>query len=135
MPGGSEVLVEHVLAEDHAIAAQEDTWQAGKPLKVEYRMRRQDGREVWMRDELVILRDAATGKRLTRGLLIDITERHHLEEQPPDNLTPQDLGSKDTQGLFNVTGFRIPVVVVSPWVKGANRRPLANRQHLDFEAD
>jgi PAS domain S-box-containing protein len=72
---------DHVLAEDHAIAAQEDTWEVGKPLKVEYRMRRQDGREVWMRDELVILRDAATGKRLTRGLMIDITERHHLEEQ------------------------------------------------------
>ena len=36
---------------------------------------------------------------------------------PPDNLPPQDLGSHDTQGLFNVTGFRIPVIVVSPWVK------------------
>ncbi|MGA2370444.1 MAG: alkaline phosphatase family protein [Candidatus Korobacteraceae bacterium] len=36
---------------------------------------------------------------------------------PPDDLPPQDLGSKDTKGLFNVTGFRIPVIVVSPWVK------------------
>jgi len=34
---------------------------------------------------------------------------------PPDDLTPQDLGSNDQQGLFNVTGFRVPVVVVSPW--------------------
>lgn len=36
---------------------------------------------------------------------------------PPDNLPPQDLGPHDTQGLFNVTGFRVPVIVVSPWVK------------------
>ncbi len=36
---------------------------------------------------------------------------------PPDNLPPQDLGPHDQQGLFNVTGFRIPMVVVSPWVK------------------
>jgi phospholipase C len=36
---------------------------------------------------------------------------------PPDDLTPQDLGSNDQQGLFNVTGFRVPVVVISPWVK------------------
>ncbi len=36
---------------------------------------------------------------------------------PPDDLTPQDLGPGDTQGLFNVTGFRIPLIVVSPWVK------------------
>ncbi len=36
---------------------------------------------------------------------------------PPDDLTPQDLKPGDTQGLFNVTGFRVPVVVISPWVK------------------
>ncbi len=36
---------------------------------------------------------------------------------PPDNLPPQDLGAKDTKGLFNVSGFRVPLVVISPWVK------------------
>lgn len=36
---------------------------------------------------------------------------------PPDDVTPQDLGSNDTKGLFNVTGFRVPVVVISPWSK------------------
>jgi phospholipase C len=34
---------------------------------------------------------------------------------PPDDLTPQDLGKNDTQALFNITGFRVPVVVISPW--------------------
>ncbi len=34
---------------------------------------------------------------------------------PPDDLTPQDLGKNDTKGLFNVSGFRVPVVVISPW--------------------
>jgi phospholipase C len=37
---------------------------------------------------------------------------------PPDNLTsPTDLQQGDIPGLFNVTGFRVPVVVVSPWSK------------------
>jgi phospholipase C len=36
---------------------------------------------------------------------------------PPDDLTPQDLKSGDQQGLFNVTGFRVPVIVISPWSK------------------
>ncbi len=37
---------------------------------------------------------------------------------PPDNLTsPTDLKQGDPPGLFNVTGFRVPVVVVSPWSK------------------
>ncbi len=71
----------HVNAEDHATAILEDTWEEGRPLCVEYRMRRRDGCEVWLRDDLVILRDPTTGKRLTRGILTDITERRHLEEQ------------------------------------------------------
>jgi phospholipase C len=37
---------------------------------------------------------------------------------PPDSLiAPTDLGPDDQTGLFNVTGFRVPVVVVSPWSK------------------
>ncbi len=34
---------------------------------------------------------------------------------PPDDVTPTDLTSTDIQALFNTTGFRLPVVVVSPW--------------------
>lgn len=36
---------------------------------------------------------------------------------PPDDITPQDLQQRDQPGLFNVSGFRVPIVVVSPWVK------------------
>jgi phospholipase C len=35
---------------------------------------------------------------------------------PPDSITPTDI-SGHIQGLFNITGFRVPVMVVSPWVK------------------
>jgi phospholipase C len=35
---------------------------------------------------------------------------------PPDSVTPTDI-SGHIQGLFNITGFRVPVMVVSPWVK------------------
>src|SRR5450432_112675 len=69
----------HLHPDDHAIAIQEDTWEEGRPFQVEYRMYRQDGREVWLRDDAVIVRDRDTGRRLTRGLLIDITERKRAE--------------------------------------------------------
>ena len=36
---------------------------------------------------------------------------------PPDNLAPTDLQQDDIQALFNTSGFRVPVVVVSPWSK------------------
>src|SRR5580698_2756343 len=71
---------DHLNPEDHPIALMEDQWEENRPFQVEYRMRRQDGREVWLRDEAVIVRDPATGQRLTRGLLIDITERKGAED-------------------------------------------------------
>jgi two-component system cell cycle sensor histidine kinase/response regulator CckA len=70
----------HLNPDDHAIAMLEDSWEEGRPFQVEYRMRGQDGREVWLRDEAVIVRDPQTGKRLTRGLMIDITERKCADE-------------------------------------------------------
>ena len=70
----------HLNPEDHSIALLEDLWEEGRPFRVEYRMRRQDGQEVWLRDEAVIIRDSETGKRLTRGMLIDITERKIAEK-------------------------------------------------------
>jgi two-component system cell cycle sensor histidine kinase/response regulator CckA len=70
----------HLNPEDYPIALMEDTWAEGHPFQVEYRMRGQDGREVWLRDEAVIVRDPQTGRRLTRGMLIDITERKRAED-------------------------------------------------------
>ena len=71
---------DHLHPDDYPIALQEDTWEEDRPFQVEYRMRRQDGGEVWLRDEAVIVLDPDTGRRLTRGLLIDITERKRAED-------------------------------------------------------
>ncbi len=70
----------HLNPQDHQTALLEDSWEEGQPFRVEYRMRTQDGREVWLRDEAVIVRDPQSGKRLTRGLLIEITERKRADE-------------------------------------------------------
>ena len=71
---------DHLNPDDYPIALLEDSWEEGRPFQVEYRMRRQDGREVWLRDEAVIVIDPQTGRRLTRGVLIDITERKRAED-------------------------------------------------------
>ena len=72
--------VNHLHPDDRPQAFQEDTWEEGRPFQMEYRIRRHDGKQVWVRDEAVIVRDPHTGKRLTRGLLIDITEKKRAEE-------------------------------------------------------
>ena len=70
----------HLHPQDRVLAQQEDTWEENRLFQVEYRMRRDDGKVVWVRDEAIIVRDPLTGRRLTRGLLIDITEQKHAEE-------------------------------------------------------
>jgi two-component system cell cycle sensor histidine kinase/response regulator CckA len=52
----------------------------GELYRVEYRTRARDGREVWLRDDAVFVRDVETGKLLMRGLLVDVTERKRAEE-------------------------------------------------------
>ncbi len=71
---------EHLNPADLAMAAQENSWEENVPFRVEYRFRKQDGQEIWLRDEAVIVRDPQTGQRMTRGMLIDITERKTADE-------------------------------------------------------
>jgi len=70
----------HLHPQDRVLAQQEDTWEENRLFQVEYRMRRDDGKVIWVRDEAIIVRDPQTGKRLTRGLLVDITEQKRAEE-------------------------------------------------------
>jgi two-component system, cell cycle sensor histidine kinase and response regulator CckA len=71
---------DHLNPEDHPVAEIEDTWEEGRPIQIEYRMRRYDGSEAWIRDEALVVRDPDTGKRMTRGLMVDITDRKLAEE-------------------------------------------------------
>jgi len=70
---------DHLNPEDQPRALLEDTWEEGRLFQMEYRMRRHDGEEIWVRDEAIIVRDPMTGKRLTRGMLVDITEQKRAQ--------------------------------------------------------
>ena len=44
----------------------------------------------------------------------------HVPPQPavaPDDLAPSDLASTDVPGTFNTTGFRVPLIVISPFAR------------------
>ena len=64
-----------------AIAAYDEHWRTGDPLRAEYRMLAKDGREVWVRDEAYAMADDASGRRVSQGLLIDTTDRKVLESK------------------------------------------------------
>ncbi len=91
----------HLNPEDHPIAVLEDSWEPGRPFQVEYRMRRQDGREVWIRDEALIFVDDSSGKRMTRGLMIDITEQKRAHEARRDSEERYRVFvSQSTEGIY-----------------------------------
>lgn len=71
----------HVHPADRDLLRVEDTSEEGRPFTMEYRMQTETGRDVWLRDQAVTFIDPATGTRMVRGVIIDITEIKHAEQQ------------------------------------------------------
>ena len=94
---------EHVNPDDHAVARTEDTWEEGPPFQLEYRMKKLDGSDVWIRDEGVIFRDVQTGRRMSRGLMIDITEQKKVQEALRDSEERyRTFVSQSSEGIYRL---------------------------------
>ncbi|HEX9121899.1 MAG TPA: PAS domain S-box protein [Actinomycetota bacterium] len=52
----------------------------GEPFAAEYRMIARDGREVWIQEDSVLIRDADGEPRFWQGIMQDVTERKQAEE-------------------------------------------------------
>ncbi len=52
-----------------------------EPLSIEYRMLTRDGEVIWVRDEGAYGRPRSGGRVQVEGVLLDITERRHAEEE------------------------------------------------------
>ena len=65
---------------ERVLAAEALHYEAGKLLHQEYHIIARDGHVVWLRDEAVMIRDEATGRTFSQGVLLDITARKQAEE-------------------------------------------------------
>ena len=66
---------------DDAISAHHRANETGERYLAEYRLLARDGRVVWIRDEAALVRDEAGTPLFWRGVMQDITEQKHAEEQ------------------------------------------------------
>jgi len=53
----------------------------GRPMSMEYRMIARDGRVVWVREDVVVIRDPQGKPAFSQGVWLDITEKKRREEE------------------------------------------------------
>ena len=53
----------------------------GEPFRAEYRMYARDGSVRWLRDEALVVRDAAGSPMYWQGVMFDVTEQHETAER------------------------------------------------------
>lgn len=71
----------HEEDRERVLALHRRSNETGEPFRAEYRLIAADGREVWIRDEAVLVRDATGRPAYWRGVMLDITDRKRAEEK------------------------------------------------------
>lgn len=85
-------------------------YNAGEPMHQEYRVIGRDGRVVWLRDEGVMIKDEASGKAYSQGVLLDITARKMAEDalrQSEERFRLVSWATKDAVWDWNLSARQI----------------------------
>jgi PAS domain S-box-containing protein len=81
-----ETWIESVHPDDRerVLAADAESDRSGQPFSQEYRQRHRDGRDVWVRDEAMLIRDDRGLPLFWQGIRFDITAQRDAEQQVRD---------------------------------------------------
>lgn len=63
-----------------SVVAAEEACMKGLPFQAEFRLKRKDGKEVWLNDTAVVVK-GSNSRPVMEGIMVDITERKLLETQ------------------------------------------------------
>ena len=111
------------------IAAEEQSMN-GFPFQAEFRVRRKDGREVWLSDTAVIVQ-GSDSHPVMEGIMVDITERKALETQLQQSRKMEAVG-RLAGGIAH--DFNNLLTIISGYTELALSRPhLPSEAHADIE--
>ena len=117
---------EHIHPDDLPIVtAAEEQSLSGYPFQAEFRVRRKDGREVWLSDTAVIVQ-GSNSHPVMEGIMVDITERKALETQLQQSRKMEAVG-RLAGGIAH--DFNNLLTIISGYTELA-----MSRQHLPNEA-
>jgi PAS domain S-box-containing protein len=97
----------------------DESWTKGSPFRVEYRMVRPDGEEVWIRDSSVLVLSDEGHRLAWQGVIEDITK---------EKRSAQDV--QDSEARYRVLVERIPAVIYEMGPDD-ERRTLYVSQHVE----
>ncbi len=93
----------------------------GEPFSMEYRLIAREGRAVWFRDEAVVTAWDDTGHpKIIQGVLFDITERKHVEQELERALEGERLAAEHLRALDEMKNLQLHAV--SHDLPGPHRR-------------
>ena len=122
---------QHIHPDDlPVVIAAEEQSRNGFPFQAEFRVRRKDGREVWLSDTAVIVQ-GSDSHPVMEGIMVDITERKALETQLQQSRKMEAVG-RLAGGIAH--DFNNLLTIISGYTELALSRPLLpNEAHADIE--
>jgi two-component system cell cycle sensor histidine kinase/response regulator CckA len=122
---------QHIHPDDlPVVIAAEEQSQNGFPFQAEFRVRRKDGREVWLSDTAVTVQ-GSDSHPVMEGIMVDITERKALETQLQQSRKMEAVG-RLAGGIAH--DFNNLLTIISGYTELALSRPsLPNEAHADIE--
>jgi PAS domain S-box-containing protein len=93
--------------------------ETGGPLSLEYRCLARDGREVWVHDEVALVRDEHGAPQYWQGFMVDITDRKRAEKDLRAAKEAAEEASRLKSAFLRMATheLRTPLTIVSGYVE------------------